>query len=490
MDKENINTLVFDHLNVNYINNNFLPKSIKSGFMFVINGPEPELGFWKKEEDSWKWTYKNGIKNFYKFYGIEPKYLNNKKWAFAGLSPILVFSCKNIDYKIIFLDTNTNTIICQHSLEHMLPEIVISDLKNHVSTLKITEANTYFKQFNFNPEQIKIILNSLISEITSKSNIIKTTLGAGTWIYAGKSPKTSLPSWFFKLEQPNYYIDAYNWTEGDEPKFNDTEQVWLSSNDVFKEFKSSSLPSFITSFLIDKKIIEGSSYENIVIENKNKDIKAENIKLSLYERAIKGEFKQLQALNKKNKTSDQIIKDSEFIEDKELEYKAIEFNQNNKTFQLSFEEVEAELVRLCAKNLFDNTLFVRQAENTSEKFFQSETFDINSLYMEYENIFKNKNKDIIFSLFNIEEEKKVINFIFSCENFDTSPLIYEKLILSIKNPKKTSYFKINEQNYMLERILNNFFIIIIKKEAFTISEKFTYGKLVEEFRADYKRYYK
>lgn len=129
----------------------------------------------------------------------------------------------------------------------------------------------------------------------------------------------------------------------------------------------------------------------------------------------------------------------------------------------------------------------KKEETTNEKTVEPETYDVDSLFKQYESIFKSKSNDIVFSIIGIDEEKKDLIFIYKCTDFDNSSLTYEKLILSAKSPKKTSYFKIDDKNYMLERLLNNNFILVLKPSTFSISEKFTYGKLIEEIRVIYKK---
>jgi len=481
MDKDNLNKQISEHLNINFFNNNIVSKNLNKGLMFIINGPALELGTWQKVNKLWVWKYANTtIKYYYTFNGIAPKYLDKNKWAFAGVDLELFFIENDFKLKIVY--SHENKILCNYDFIYIIPKDLIKELEYYIKSLKIKEANTYLKNFNFNTDQINLILNKFKNIDTE--NIFYTRLPKGTWIYIGKSPLTSLPTWFFLLEDKNYYIDAYNWTEGDEPSYDEELCKWSSIKEVKKEYKTSNLPEYIKNYLIDKQIIEGASYENTIVENKNKeDADKEAKKLSLYERALKGEFKDKKtAVRNKYK---EYMNEELITEEKEIEYVDIKIKQSDKSFQLTYEEVEKEYLRVNAIDFFNNKLFLKADEIINDKKEIVKNFDIKEYLKNYSNIFKTKCKSANFCIISIDEKNKIVNIIYNIDNINIEDLNYERINLIIKNEKKSNYFAINNLNYLIENLLENHYIVVQKTVVFSISEKLICSKIIEEIKEAY-----
>jgi len=480
MDKENLNKQIAEHININFFNNNVIIKNLNKGLMFIINGPEAELGSWQKNNKLWVWKYKNTtIKYYYTFNGIAPKYLENKKWAFAGLNLELFFVNENFNFKIVH--SKENKILCNYDFNYLIPKDLIKELEYYIKSLKIKESNTYLKNFNYNTEQINIILNEFKSN--DNENMFNSRLPKGSWIYIGKSPVSSLPTWFFYLEDKNFYIDAYNWTEGDEPIYNEKLEKWSSNHEIKKEYKASNLPEYIKNYLIDKKIIEGASYESTNIENKFKQDENEK-KLSLYERAIKGEFKNSKAFKKADKFKE-FIKDN-LIEEKEIEYEDIKIKQSDKTFQITYDDLEKEFLRINAVDFFNNKLFLKDDELIDENKEIVKSFNIKDYLNNYLNMFRLKCKKANFCIICIDDVNKIVNKIYCIDEFNIEELSYERINLLSKNDKKTNYFTINEINYLIEKLLDNHYIVVQKEAVFSIGEKLICSKFIEELKENYR----
>lgn len=482
MDKDNLNNQIINYIDINFINSNVNLKPIKKGFMFLIPGPDTELGKWKKENEIWVWVYNDkDIDHNYKYLGIEPKFLGNKKWAFAGIHPELSFSTIEGDTKIIYFDKNS--LVTKYSIDYLVNSLAHNDLKNYLSTLKTTEANTYFKNFNFNPDQIKFILSTLKIETKSDEESYYSQLQAGSWIYVGKSPKSSLPVWFFVVESKDYYISGYNWYEGDEPKFDEETKAWATNKNINKEFKTSTLPDFVKTYLIEKQIIEGGSYDNITIENEFKEVEDnKNQKISLYERAMKGEFKNI--VKKNVNKFQKFLDEDEFASEKEIEYKNIKIMQTNKTFQLSYDEVLAEIKRVNAKDLFDDSIFIKSNETIDEENKIIQRYDPLEFLENFNLEFSEKCKSTNFCI--IELASNEIITVFKNDKINSQELNFQKLNLIIKSSKKTAYFKLDEKNFIMEKLSKNQYVLIQKDESFSISDKFKCKKMIEELQAGYK----
>ncbi|MBN1114394.1 MAG: hypothetical protein JXA66_03560, partial [Oligoflexia bacterium] len=188
--------------NINWEVNEDQCKSTKGNWVFLADGPAPDMGKWDNiEKGKWQWKWNDSVQSetdelpdFF-FEGIEPIWTKgnweNGKWVMAGKKPSLSLKSKKGETPKSIINFENNKPEISEDIDFILPDGILEDLAKTFLVEGEARVLGILRNCHYsNEKMLKIIplIKQRALEIDIKSgDKADTEMPAGKWIHIGKS---------------------------------------------------------------------------------------------------------------------------------------------------------------------------------------------------------------------------------------------------------------------------------------------------------------